>query len=65
MYGSDSTQAAALASTGAIVGWTWNIIAMGVLIMAGITLITIARVIAHRARTDTTNDRHHHTAHDE
>lgn len=50
MYGNDSTQAAALAATGTVLGVSWNVIAFGVLIMTGLTLITISRVLVHRAR---------------
>lgn len=52
MYGSDSSQVAALSATGAILGVSWNLIAAGVVIMAGLTLITIARVLGHRVRKE-------------
>ena len=50
MYGSDSSQAAALAATGTAGAVLWTVIGAGVLILAGLTLITIFGVIRHRAR---------------
>lgn len=50
MYGSESSQVAALAATGTILGVGWNVIAAGVLIMAGLTLITIVSVVSHWRR---------------
>lgn len=47
MYGTDTTQAATLAATG-VLGLSWNVLAAGVLILAGLTLLTIVRVVAHR-----------------
>ena len=49
MYGSDSSQAATLAATG-ILGASWSILAAGVLLLAGLTLLTIVRVVAHRGQ---------------
>ncbi|GAA1812661.1 hypothetical protein [Nesterenkonia flava] len=49
MYGTDTTQAAALAATGTILGIGWHVIAAGVLIMAGLTLITIVSILRHRS----------------
>lgn len=48
MYGSDSSQAAALAATGTAVSVGWYLIGAGVLLMAGITLFTVIAVIEHR-----------------
>lgn len=48
MYGQQSTQVSALAVTGASVLY-WSV-AAGVLLMAGLTLITIASVIKHKAK---------------
>lgn len=50
MYGSDSSQAVALAATGSVVGVGWYFIGAGVLLMAGLTLVTIASVIRHRVK---------------
>ncbi|WP_158583072.1 hypothetical protein [Nesterenkonia natronophila] len=50
MYGSDQSQVAALAATGTVLGVGWHFIAFGVLIMAGLTMVTIASVLHHRAR---------------
>lgn len=53
MYGADATQAGALAATGsAALGAAGVILSIGVLILAGITLITIAAVVRHRTRKD-------------
>lgn len=47
MYGTDTTQAATLAATG-VLGLSWNVLAAGVLILAGLTLLTIVHVVRHR-----------------
>lgn len=52
MYGNDSTQVATLAATGAISGLMWGAIGFGVVIMAGIALITTARVLHHRSKKE-------------
>lgn len=48
MYGQTTPQTAVLAATGVSVLY-WSV-AAGVLFMAGLTLVTIASVIRHKAR---------------
>lgn len=50
MYGSDTSQAAALAATGTAMSVGWAVIGAGVLVLAGVTLITIVSVLRHRAK---------------
>lgn len=50
MYGSDSTQAATLAATGTAGAVLWSVIGASVLILAGLTIITIVGVVRHRTK---------------
>lgn len=53
MYGTNGTQAGALAATGsAALGAAGVILSIGVLILAGITLVTIVAVLRHRMKED-------------
>ena len=49
MYTPDVSTASTLALTGAALAW--QVLAVGVLILAGVTLWTIAAVIRHRRST--------------
>lgn len=48
MYGSDTSQVAALAATGAGATLTWSLVGGAVLIFAGLAAFTIAAVAKHR-----------------
>ena len=48
MYGTDTSQAGSLAATGLAFGAAGHVIAAAVLIIAGVTLLTVMKVIRHR-----------------
>ncbi|WP_166429912.1 hypothetical protein [Nesterenkonia sphaerica] len=52
MYGSDQSQAATVAAPGALLGFGWQFIAFGVLLMAVLALLTIASILYYRSRAD-------------